>query len=99
MTAITSVTTMIGYGPAHHGGADFAPTPCRDFTFRIEQTELGRDREYRRRQRQAAATITTKAMAHGIPMVWKYGSLVAVRHRQAPTIVRPEPRMTCATPL
>ena len=39
-------------GPANHGGTDLAPTRRRDLMLGVEQTELRRHRQDRRRQRQ-----------------------------------------------
>ncbi|SHW34782.1 Uncharacterised protein [Mycobacteroides abscessus subsp. abscessus] len=47
---------------------------------------------------RAAATITRMTSAHGTPIDRKSGSRVRLRHRVAPTIVRPDPRITCETP-
>ncbi len=46
----------------------------------------------------AANTPTTMPIASGTPSVWKYGSLVKLRQKVAPAMVRPEPNTTCAVP-
>lgn len=98
ITAIAAVTTMIGLGQR----TTAVPTLRQP---RTSIARLGSNRPNREPTARiagarvsAANTMTTIAIAQGNPMVWKYGNRAAVRHRQAPAMVRPEPRMTCETP-
>ena len=46
----------------------------------------------------AATSVTSTPSAAGTPRVWKYGSRVKYRQATAPTMVSPEPTMTCTVP-
>ena len=46
----------------------------------------------------AAKTPTVMPIASGTPSDWKYGSLVKLRQKVAPAMVRPEPSTTWAVP-
>src|ERR1700739_618931 len=98
MMAIAAVTTMIGLGQPTTGvailrqprglGSRFGSNrPNREPITRIAGATV-----------RAANTTTNSAIAHGSPMVWKYGSLVAGRHKQAPAKAKPDPKMTWDTP-
>ncbi|CPU63988.1 Uncharacterised protein [Mycobacteroides abscessus] len=96
--AITLVSTMIGMGQRttdvptlRQPVVDSLPRGSRSPNLEATVNTAGANVS-------AAATITSTEIAHGSAMLWKYGSVVMVRHRHAPTMVRPDPRMTCETP-
>src|SRR5712671_1942155 len=98
MMAIAAVTTMIGLGQR----TTVVPTLRQP---RVLGARLGSNRPNREPTTTIAGatvraknTTTNSAIAQGNPMVWKYGNLVAVRHRQAPAMVKPDPKMTWDTP-
>ena len=45
----------------------------------------------------ATATATNRPTAEGMPMLWKIGIRVTLRHSIAPAMVKPLPKTTGAT--
>src|ERR1700736_5139784 len=98
ITAIAQVTTIMGYGQRTTTVPILRQLRVDDSRFGSNRPNLDAIISTAGASVSAANTMTSSAIAHGNPMVWKYGSRVAVRHRQAPAMVRPEPRMTWDTP-
>ena len=98
ITAIKDVTAIMGFGHLTTAVPTLRQPRSECARFGSKRPNLDTTTSNAGASVRPASMVTTKAMAHGTPMVWKYGSLVADRHKQAPTIVRPEPMMMCATP-
>src|ERR1700752_901163 len=98
ITAIAHVTTMIGLGQRTTAVPTLRQPRVESARFGSNRPTLDPTTTTAGASVSAANTITNSAIAQGNPMVWKYGSRVALRHSKAPAMVRPEPRITCETP-
>src|SRR5258708_22505054 len=98
ITAIAQVTVIIGFGQRTTTVPILRQLRVDSSLFGSNRPHLDPITRIAGARVSAANTTTSRAIAHGNPMVWKYRTRVADAHSQAPAIGTPAPRTPRAAP-